>query len=90
MTGYLREPAISWLHDWLDDHPGARFVVTSQEIELCARELQDLEEDSDRYVSRELHSHDEEHRSAVVVEMLTEMKVWEATGWQYDDEEGLP
>jgi hypothetical protein len=68
---------------WLQRHDGARLVVSSDSVELCCRELRsELTTDSSRYVSRENVS--AAQREAVLSEMVDEMAIWEANGWEYE------
>lgn len=68
---------------WLERHDGARLIVTSDSVELCARELRgELTTDTARYVSRDNVRPAE--REAMLSEMVDEMALWEANGWEYE------
>lgn len=73
------------LSAWLESHPGARYIVTSRERELCARKLEGLGRDAGRYVSRVVAHYLVE--SEAVNEMIDEMLAWERNAWAYVDDE---
>jgi hypothetical protein len=73
------------LLDWLHSHPGSRLILNPSHsgfgIELCARQLDGLKIDEDRYVN-----HDQPCSMRAIVEMVEQMIAWEAEGWTYEDE----
>jgi hypothetical protein len=66
---------------WLERHAGARLIITSNSVELCARVLLN-EPTSDKGRYRENVSAAE--REAMLSEMVDEMAIWEANGWEYE------
>lgn len=83
---------IEWLMpwalvQWLEHHPGGRLIIKSDCIELCARNLEGLEPDTDRYISCDASC--VEGALASLDNMVEEMLDWEMNGWKYSftDEE---
>lgn len=73
---------VPWaLIQWLDHHPGARFIISSESVELCARKLEGLPDDDCRFVS--FDSQMLERALAEAEDMVEEMLEWEMNGWQY-------
>lgn len=69
---------------WLDEHPGARFILTASTAELCARELEELPHDDSRFISSELPLN-----AGELGEMVDEMEEWEERDWEFEGSESL-
>lgn len=68
---------------WLMNHPGARVIVDSDSVELCARQLVELPSDPFRYMGRDV---ERGGRSAALLELVDDMLHWEVDDWRYEDE----
>lgn len=82
----MSEPFVSKkVSRWLERLPGARVIIEADSVELCAREAREVEPDPGRYVSRD--NVPEAMRDAVLSELVDEMALWEANGWEYEESE---